>query len=104
VQTLTTLKALLGLAVAGLGLVVIDDLRLRQERQTTAELAAFSRIYRECTDRIDAEYQAKIDAEFAQERQAWGAKNAGELLHPSRLPFERPDYAEFIQRRVRCAK
>ena len=68
--------ALGALVVGGLA-VALDDLRLRQERRTAADLAAFSRAYRTCTDKVDAEYQAKIDAEFTQERQAWAAKYPG---------------------------
>jgi len=68
--------------------------------------AAFSRAYAKCTDRIDAEYQAKVDAEFAHERRQWAAKypGIGQLTAPSLMLHERSDYSAFTERRVNCAE
>ena len=97
----TVWMALLALALAGVTIASLPG--------PSFDDVAFSRSYRRCTDRIDAQYQAKIDAEFAQELRDLRARFPEWPLDalpvvPKLMPNERADYDAFIQRRTNCAK
>ena len=99
------MKAISIAVVLAIALVVVVIAGQRQRHMTEAPNAAFERAYTKCTDKVDADYQAKIDREFAQEKLEWAAAHpgAGELLLPKLMPYERPDYGAFVQQRLDCA-
>ena len=99
------MKAISIAVVLAIAMVVVVIVGQRKRHMTEASSAAFERAYTRCTDKVDADYQAKIDTEFAQEKLEWAAAHpgAGELLLPKLMPYERPDYGAFVQQRLDCA-
>jgi hypothetical protein len=95
-------KWLIAAPLALVALVVIHGMGERVGERRVQGQAETSRRYVECTDVVDREYQAKLDAEFEAEKRAWSAKYGSEatLTVPKLQPVERSDY--FIKRRGTC--